>query len=171
MIALAIGWNDTTSAVTSVADTAGNTYVKAVGPTTYTVDLSQVIYYAANINASASNKITVTFNAAAASPDLRAAEYSGLSTTAPLDVTAAATGKSATASSGSITTSTAYELLVGAGTTSDIFTSGSSGFAVRVVTGNGNVLEDEIVSTTGSYSAGGTQSTSAEWVMQIAAFK
>ena len=43
-----VGWNDTTAAVQSVKDSAGNTYSLAIGPTSGTA-LQQSIYYAANI--------------------------------------------------------------------------------------------------------------------------
>ena len=42
---VAVGWNDTTSAVSSVVDSRGNTYALAIGPTTGT-GLRQSIYYA-----------------------------------------------------------------------------------------------------------------------------
>ena len=45
---VAVGWGDTTSTISSVTDSGGNTYTRAVGPTT-TTGLQQVIYYAKNI--------------------------------------------------------------------------------------------------------------------------
>src|SRR4029453_14302557 len=45
---VAVGWNDTTSTVQSVTDSAGNAYALAVGPTKAT-GLSQSIYYARNV--------------------------------------------------------------------------------------------------------------------------
>ena len=66
---------------------AGNTYSLAIGPTSGTA-LQQSIYYAANI-AGGSNTVTVTFNQAAAYPDVRILEYRGVTT---LDVTAGASG-------------------------------------------------------------------------------
>ena len=173
-LVIAVGWTDNTAAVSSIVDTAGNTYQSAVGPTTYGMDLQQTIYYAAGIKAAANNKITVTFNTSANGADLRAAEYAGLNPTAPFDVSATASGSSSSPSSGAATTRTGRELLIGAGMTSDIFTpTPSPGFSLSHggVSGNGNIFEDEIVSATGSYSAGGTLSTSAEWVMQMATFR
>ena len=78
--------------------------------------LSQAIYYAKNIASAAANAntVTVSFSAAAAYPDVRILEYSGLNPTSPLDVTAAAVGNSATSSSGTATTTSASELIVGA---------------------------------------------------------
>ena len=58
-----VGWNDTTAAVQSVKDSAGNTYNLAIGPTSGTA-LQQSIYYAAPI-VGGSNTVTVTFTQAA----------------------------------------------------------------------------------------------------------
>ena len=87
---VAVGWNDTTSTVSSVTDTRGNTYTQA-GTTTTGTGMRQAIYYAKNI-AAGSNTVTVAFNQAAAFVDVRILEYSGLDTTSPLDVTAGASG-------------------------------------------------------------------------------
>ena len=99
---VAVGWNDTTSTVSAVSDSRGNTYTQA-GTTTTGTGLRQAIYYAKNI-AAGSNTVTVTFNQAAAYVDVRILEYSGLDTTSPLDVTAGAAGSSASANSGAATT-------------------------------------------------------------------
>jgi hypothetical protein len=175
LIVIAVGWTDNTSIVTGVTDTAGNVYKKAVGPTTEGVDLSQSIYYASGVAAAAgANKITVTFSAAASAVDLRAAEYSGLSASAPLDTTAAASGKSTAASSGNATTTTARELLFGAGMCTDSYSAATTGgFTMRVVTANGDMIEDRAVTATGTYSAGGTfaVTTAVGWVMQLATFR
>ena len=89
---VAVGWNDTSATVQSVTDTAGNIYTLAAGPLKGTA-LTQSIYYAKNILAG-SNAVTVTFSKAALFPDVRILEYKGLNTTAPLDVTAGASGTS-----------------------------------------------------------------------------
>ena len=49
---LAIGWNDATSNITSVSDSAGNVY-QVAAPTARGTGLSQAIYYAKNIAAAA----------------------------------------------------------------------------------------------------------------------
>ena len=111
-----VGWNDSTATVSTVADTAGNAYTRAVGPTVQTGIASQSIYYAKNIVAAAAgaNTVTVTFSTAAAFPDIRILEYSGADPANPVDVTAANSGNSATSSSGSVTTTNATDLLFGA---------------------------------------------------------
>src|SRR5262245_26981143 len=46
-----VGWNAASGTVQSVADSSGNTYVRAVGPTVRGGFGTQSIYYAANIAA------------------------------------------------------------------------------------------------------------------------
>ena len=121
---VAVGWNDTTSTVSSVTDSRGNTYALAIGPTTGT-GLRQSIYYAKNI-AAGSNTVTVAFNKAAAFVDVRVLEYSGLDTLNPLDTTAGAVGSGTAASSGAATTTSANELIFGAGMTVGRFTGAGS---------------------------------------------
>src|SRR5438105_5760301 len=96
-----VGWNDVTGAVSNVADSSGNVYTLAVGPTSGS-GISQSIYYATNIAAAAAgaNIVTVAFSPAVSYPDLRVLEYSGIDTAAPVDRAVANTGNNATASSG-----------------------------------------------------------------------
>jgi hypothetical protein len=169
---VAVGWNDTSSSVNSVTDSKGNSYALAVGPTTGT-GLRQSIYYAKNI-APGSNTVRVNFNQAVTFVDVRAAEYRGLDTMAPLDVTAGASGNnsnSATISSGSANTRVANELIFGAGMTSGTITGAGTGFTSRIITSaDGDIAEDRVVSSTKSYSAMATNNQGF-WVMQMATFK
>ena len=165
---VAVGWNDTTSTVSSVTDSRGNTYALAIGPTTGT-GLRQSIYYAKNI-AAGSNTVTVAFSKAAAFVDVRILEYSGLDTLNPLDQTAGAAGSGTTASSGAATTTSANELIFGAGMTVARFTGAGAGFTSRIITTpDADIAEDQTVAATGSYSATAPNTTSS-WVMQMATF-
>jgi hypothetical protein len=114
--------------------------------------------------------VTVKFNQAAAYPDVRILEYSGVDPSSPLDVTAAATGKGTSASSGSATTTSANELIFGAGNSFDRFTAPGSGWVQRILNVYGNIAEDKIVRSRGSYAATATNSTGS-WVMQMVALK
>jgi hypothetical protein len=164
-----VGWNDTTSTVGTVSDSVGNNYVLAIGPTSGT-GLRQSIYYAAGIKAG-SNTVTVRFNQAAKYVDIRALEYSGLDTANPLDVKAGASGSGTSASSGSATTTSANDMIFGAGMTIARFTAAGSGFNSRIITTpDADIAEDKTVSTTGSYSATAPNSSS-NWVMQMVAFR
>jgi len=168
-----VGWNNSTSTVSTVIDKSGNTYTLAVGPTVQSGTASQSIYYAKNIAAAAAgaNSVTVTFSAAAAYPDIRILEYSGADPNNPVDVTAASSGSSATSSSGSVTTTNAPDLLFGANLVQTITTGPGSGFTERLLTSqDGDIAEDQMVTATGSYSAAAPLS-SGQWIMQMVAFR
>jgi hypothetical protein len=163
-----VGWGDTSSSIGSVTDTRGNSYARAVGPTSNT-GLQQSIYYAKNI-AGGNNMVTVKFNQSAAYPDVRILEYNGASTTNPLDISAAATGSGTLADSGSAITTAANDLIFGAGTTGTAFSAAGSGFTLRMINAFGNIAEDKMASSAGTYNATATTSSSV-WVMQMAAFR
>ncbi len=167
------GWHDSTANISSVTDTAGNVYTLAVGPTILSGALSQAIYYAKDILSSPPNTniVTVTFDRLARSPDIRIAEYAGLDPSNPLDVAVAGQGNGTTSNSNSVSTTSANDLLVGANVVSTASTAAGTGFANRVVTAYGGILEDRIVAVTGSYNATATLSPSGSWIMQLAAFK
>ena len=170
---LAIGWNNATSNITSVVDSAGNVYQLAV-PTARGSGLSQAIYYASNIKAAAAgtNTVTVTFNTSTPYVDIRALEYSGLDPVSPFDVGASSSGISATASSGSVATTAAHELIFAAGMTTGIFSGAGASFTTRIITSpDGDIAEDRFVTSTGTYSATASLGGSSAWVMQVAAFK
>ena len=170
---IVVGWNDTTATVNAVSDKSGNSYIRAVGPTSISGSLSQSIYYASNVAAAAAgaNIVTVTFSGAAAYPDIRILEYNGANLTSPVDVTAASTGNSATSSSGSVTTTSPADLLFAANTVQTVTSGPGNGFTSRLLTSpDGDVAEDEIVTAIGSYSATAPLS-SGLWIMQMVAFR
>jgi hypothetical protein len=162
-----IGWHDTRATVQTVSDSAGNNYNLAIGPTSGT-GLRQSIYFAPKIVGGA-NTVTVTFNQAAAFPDVRILEYRGVS--AP-DVTAARSGNSSTANSGTAMTTSANELIFGANM---VFTStmrSGSGCTKRIITSpDGDIAEDKVASATGNYFAKAPLTSSGPWVMQMVTFK
>ncbi len=168
---LAIGWNDASGSITSVADSLGNVYQLAVptyGFANSGGQFSQAIYYAPNIKAGA-NTVTVTFNESAPYVDLRAAEYSGVSAFAGAGNSGG--GNSTAPDSGPITVGTPNELLVGAGVTETGWTTGGSGWTdVLITQPDTDIFEDQVAGAPGAYDATGPLSSPGEWVMQIAAF-
>jgi chitodextrinase len=168
---VAIGWNDTTSSITAVTDSAGNTYQQAVA-TFHANGLSQAIYYASNVAAAApgANQVTVTFDQPAVFVDLRITEYSGLKPANPFDAGTSASGNGSTASAPAVVTAASNELLFAAGMTGAVFTAPGAGFTSRVITApDGDLVEDAIAASAGSHTAtaplsGGT------WLLQLAAF-
>ena len=144
---LAIGWNNTTSTLTAVTDSAGNTYQLAV-PTATGSGISQAIYYAPNIKAAAAgtNTVTATFDAPTPYVDLRAVEYSGLDPVNPFDVGASASGTGTSATSGAVSTTAANALIFGAGTTTGGFAAEGTNFTTRIITTpDADIAEDQFV--------------------------
>jgi len=169
-----VGWNDTTAQVVSVTDTKGNAYQLAVGPTTVAGALTQSIHYAKNIAAAAAgaNTVKVSFTVAAKYPDIRILEYGGMDSLSPVDVTASATGTTATSSTPPAVTTNASDLLFAANTVATWTTGAGAGWTNRVITSpDGDIAEDRIVSTAGSYSATAPLGGAGPWVMQMVAFK
>jgi chitodextrinase len=167
-----VGWNNNTTTVSSVTDSSGNIYARAVGPTIVSGALSQSIYYARNILAAAAgaNTVTVQFSTAAAFPDIRILEYSGADLVSPVDVTVAATGSGGTSNSGSATTTNPTDLIFGANMVTGLTSGPGTGFTQRVLTSpDSDIAEDRAVTTTGSYSA--TAPASGSWIMQMVAFR
>src|SRR5258706_386653 len=167
-----VGWNDATATVQSVSDTKGNIYSRAVGPTVLAGSATQSIYYAPNIAAATANTVSVTFNTAAVNPDIRIAEYRGIATSSPVDVTAAATGNSVSSDSGTVVTTSANDLLIGASVVQTHATGPGTSYTQRIVTDpDGDILEDRVVTSTGSYGATSPVSPAGWWIMQMVAFR
>jgi hypothetical protein len=169
-----VGWNDATATVTSVTDSKGNPYTRAVGPTVRAGRATQSIYFASNIAAAAANSniVTVRFNVAANYPDIRILEYSGLDPVSPLVGGVGSSGSSTTTNSGSLTTTVPNVLLVAANVVANSTTGPGGGFINRMITNpDGDIVEDRVVTTAGTYSATAPQSPSGYWVMQMVAFK
>jgi chitodextrinase len=154
----------------SLADSSGNAYSTAVGPTQASGDpMSAQIVYAPNI-AGGSDTLTATFAATISTRGaLYAVEYAGLDRSAPLDTTVVANGSSLDTDSGPLTTASANDLLVLGVASNDRVRRHSHGFKVRSRK-YGNMLADRVVTTPAVYDATGTQTGSA-WIAQMAAFK
>ena len=170
---VAVGWSDVTSSVTAVTDTAGNVYALAIGPTRQSGAQSQSIYVAKNVRAAAanSNAVIVTFNTAAKYPDVRILSYRGLDPASPVEAAVGAGGSGTTSSSGSLTTVNTNDLLFAANCVSSLTTQAGSGFTSRVVTSpDGDIAQDLIVTSPGTYRATASMS-SGNWVMQLVALK
>ena len=170
---VAIGWSDGSSSVTSVTDTAGNSYSVAVGPTVFTGTQTQVIYVAANIAAAApgANTVTVNFSATVPFIDVRIVEYSGLDPSAPVDGTAGTTGTGTMSSSGTVTTTHAYDLIFAANYVTSGTNAAGNGFVNRVITTDGDIAEDQTVAASGTYTATASLVSSGSWIMQAVALR
>jgi hypothetical protein len=167
---VAVGWYKA-GTVSSVEDSAGNTYELAVGPTTSAQGSeSEAIYYACGIAAQTHNIVTVTFMNANQDPDVRIAEYANIATTGCFDVGSAASGSGTAVVSGTLETAGANELLVAADKVFNQTSAEDPTYTTRIDTPFGDILEDRVAAQAGSYTAAATQNASEAWVMQIAGF-
>jgi len=168
-----IAWKDSTSSVTSVTDSQGNSYAVAVGPTVSPGNATQLIYYAYDIAAASagSNVVTVVFSNSVNAPDVRIAEYSGIAyLKSPLDVAVGASGTGTALNSGSVTTKNAVDLVIGASYGGGKFSAVGSTFTNQQVSADGSLLEYKVIPATGSKNATSNQTPSSWWVMQMVTF-
>ena len=114
--------------------------------------------------------VKVVFTSAANYPDIRILEYKGLNLNSPLDVAVGASGNSATSNSGSVTTTSATDLLVGANIVATSTPGPGASFTQRLLTApDGDIAEDRVVTAVGSYSATAPLAQAGGWVMQMVA--
>lgn len=173
-IAVGIRGGLSSSQVFTVTDSNGNTYKQAAQIGYTASQVTSAIYYAENVKAGA-NTITVSMTV---SGPLRfdILEYSGVATLNSLDATATATGSSATASSGNLTTTVGGDLLLAAiGTTNAATFTAGTGYTIRdfvpVEPNSKHIGEDQIQTAAGSASAGASLTASDSWGAVLAAFK
>jgi fibronectin type 3 domain-containing protein len=162
LIIVSFSWdNSGGQSLSTIGDSQGNSYTSAVGSG------NNSIYYAKNIH-SGPNTVTVTFSAPTGGL-MYLHEYAGLDTVAPLDQVSSQTGTGTTITSGAKTTTKANELIFGYASVAHRVSAAGSGFTVRE-TAAGNMSEDMVVSSTGSYGATFTQSISGGWTGLMATF-
>jgi hypothetical protein len=152
--------------LSAISDTLGNTYSVVVGP----IDAAGDIHYVAVAadSMAGGDTVTVTLSAAPVNgSDLLVMEYSGLALANAFDVSAQASGNGTALSSGPATTTAAHELVLGYAEAPSA--SPGIGFTQRALL-SGNLTEDKVVSTAGTYDATATTTTGA-WVMVLATFK
>lgn len=112
------------SVTASASDTASNTYTVVAYKEPGDNVGCGVVLYAKNITGHASNVVTVTWNASATYTAISIQEWSGLSTTSPLDTSAVGnSGSGTTVTSGTFSTATANEVII-AGAVCNSFSAG-----------------------------------------------
>jgi hypothetical protein len=167
----------TGAAPNGVTDTAGNTYTLAVGPvkngTAYTS-----LYYAHNLS---TGKVTttVTYAPSGLASGTSWYEYSNLATGNPIDVSASATGTGTAISCAPLTTTNASDTILAALSvpTAINWTVGSGYYLEEPFILNGSqvtsavALEDQKVSTTGTYTPAITAASSQPWTCLSIALK
>jgi hypothetical protein len=173
-IAVAIrGWQ--VGPTLTVTDTRGNTYRTAIRFNETVDGMTLGILYAENI-AGGSNTVTVSGIQSGGTLRFAIFEYSGVATANSLDVTKSSQGTSNAPTTGSVTTTTGGDLVIGvlATANSRTFTAGSGYFIEERVPAAPNtklVVEDRIQATAGSVLANGTINSSDTWGAAMAAFR
>jgi hypothetical protein len=149
----------------SIGDSLDNSYAVVVGPVVSN-GFDHYIAIASNA-AGGSDTVTVTLSAAVSGGwELLALEYTGLALVAPFDTESDDSGDGSAMSSGSVSTSSAHELLLAFGHSSDPMA--GSGYTTRD-DGGDSLVEDQVVFTAGSYTATAT-TTSGIWTLILATF-
>lgn len=175
LVVVVCRFNNLSGTTPTVTDTGStNTFVQAV-----TINSDMVLFYAKNTTAKNPDTFTCTHDTG---PDfsfgaITAIQYSGASTSAPLDQTATGTGSGTTATSGSFTTTAANEVLVAAADQSAGFATFSAGTGYTLEPSSGQQIEaseDKVVTATQTgvtASMSWTGVGSSTWNMVVATFK
>jgi hypothetical protein len=174
IVALCIECASTTT-LSTVTDTAGNTYTKLARTNLFSFE-DVIFCYALNCTGNASNVVTATFNEALGYGECFTAQYSGVATVSAQDGTVQSnSGNSATASTGSISTANADDVLVAAIKTfsGNDFSAWTNSFTEYTTDGDSDTsgFAERIVSSTGTYSTAATLSTASQWVGSLIALK
>jgi hypothetical protein len=166
----------TASQTVTVKDAAGNVYADAVSQA-QTTDGHQIhIFYAKNVIGGA-NTVTAAFSSTNNHPWIAVYEYSGLSTTSPLDRTAHTQGSGSTANSGATAPTTSANELVfaAAGLPASYTGSATAGTGYTVTqqdTGSSRAANEAAgASSTGAFSGVFNLGYATNWTAVVATFK
>ncbi len=152
--------------VSSVTDSLANTYILATSGATASGN-NVYVFYAIN-KASGADTVTAHVSGGGVMEDIH--EYSGISTTAPVDQKKISLGTGTAINSGTVNTLVPNELIFGfAAVDGNSVTSAGATFTLRQNTGSGELSEDKIVAATGAYSATAT-CPSTTWAGAIVTF-
>lgn len=154
-ILVTISWAATTGSVSSVTDTASNTYTKILNKSD--TAHSSEIWYATNV--AATNSVTVTTSTSIVHR-MCVAEYTGAVTIAS---SASSTGTGTSPSSGNASTTNTYDTLIGYLKTDQALTTEGSGYTTRVSSSGLCVIADDYLSASGSFSYSATIGASSAW--------
>ncbi len=154
--------------LSSVTDSLGNTFQTVVGPDPGSNNNHYIAI--APGSAAGADSVTVTLSAAPAGFNLFILEYAGLAPASAFDVTSTGSDTAADTdggmASGFATTTAANELIFGLA--DSVGGAAGAGFTLRFPQA-GNFVEDQVVSSAGSYEATGT-ATSGSWTLVMATF-
>jgi hypothetical protein len=162
-------WSPGSPSLVGITDSAKNAFEIVSGP----VDGANGRHFllATYDTPRGDDTVTLTVSAATTNVELYVDEYDGLALSTALDRTAAMSGTSAATdgmTSGPLTVSLANELVYAFAEATD--TKAGTGFTTRSSFGK-NVIEDLIVTRSGSVTATATMTTGSGWTLMAASFK
>jgi len=172
-----ISWHDTNADLQVVGDSLNNQYTLVAG-SSQSGNGQQKIWFAPNI-LSGENIMEVVLSSThgcVAAPEVRIAEYRGLSTASgfgAMDVSASKNSSGSTScDSGFATTTNQNDVLIGANLANKPTSAAGANYNSRLfLTPSGDLLEDQVVTAIGSYDASATLSASGNCLTQMIAFK
>jgi hypothetical protein len=176
LVVLSLGFASYSDTSTAPTDTAGNTYVECCF--TETDGVATTIWYAKNTIANSSDAITVHFSSSTGYIAFVAAQYSGASTSSPLETQAIGGCTSCSSvTSGSFSPAASGNLNVAAmnSSTSAVYTAGTNYTNEATSPGSAPTLamEDRTNAPAGSQTAsvGGVNGGSGQVVISVASFR
>ena len=175
LIVVGFEGNRAADAITSISDNAGNSYVHAgnAASSDSVSNLMADIWYAAN-SLPGGTTITINITPSGNTGTATIWEFSGVSTTSPLDQTATLSNQSAssTPSGASVTTTGASEVIISVAVVQNNVTGISTGNPfTNDETLNGNGFAHLITSSTGTYTPQWTQNAAGTYASSTVSFK
>jgi hypothetical protein len=172
-IVVGLDYGDTsTGSITSVTDTAGNTYTRSCAGVKNVSQGYLEVWHAPNIAAAARNAVTVTPNGGFGL-QYAIAEYAGPPVSGPMvDACGAAAGAGTgpdVMDSGPVSTSN-KDLIIGWGRTSGGTASPGTNFTAAMAGVDGQLLEHRLGVASGSVKATESNSVAAHWTMIVVGF-
>jgi hypothetical protein len=171
LLAVGIRGGANSLTVSSVTDTAGNTFTQCPSARSNTTNMTD-IWYAKNTTANASDVVTVTYSGSATFQGVIAEQFVGLNTTSPQDTSANghATGTSVT--SGSFTPAGAGEIaVVVASPSSGAAWTNGTGYTLQTNSGTSNVQTETGYIGTGAQTASINIASSNNMDLSVCVFK
>lgn len=165
--------NGSAITISSITDTASNTYTQAIRDRQSAESTSLDIWYAQNVTGNASNVITANFSGSAGYAFMYAAQYSGAATASALDQTSTGYTTGTSVASSAFTTTQADEVLTAIGyySSADTPTAGS-GYTMVSDAALRCLYEYQIVSSIqSSVTAGYSTTGSNSKMVVVATFK
>lgn len=167
LIVVGFGYVSNTVNASSVTDSQGNVFTKAIGPTRQSaIPWSNYIYYATSTAGGTKDVVNVRLSATAAFFRVFVHEFSGANT---LDVIGSSTGTSGNLATAAVITTQLQEAVLGMGISNSGGNATGTNYIQATRDSTGEMTEYRILSATSSETAPQT-SGGGQWIDQLAGF-